>query len=409
MVLVSELSSDAKVNVAERPTLKKIAYEGNLDRRRTAELHNILYGHGPGNGTMLILPFDHLVGGGMGHTLSWERCADPRAIIELANRGNFSALALSIGQAEKYQNLIRPDLPLIIKVDGHFLAGKEVSYPTHSVMSSVERAIRAGANAIGCFISVGNEKTGQDVERISKIIDAAHQHGKPVFLWAYAQGPWPDAMGADSLFWCAQCVSVAESLGADVVKQKFPMPVKGEKLKTYRESLWGIEKEGKLNVSFLKSRMPGVDQLLALEPEDPENVSFELNVKRLSFMSKVAPNILKGLSGGPKGGEEELLNITKEIMSAGLEGQIVGRNLWGRPIDEALGLNKKMVDIISEEQYHRKLKEPRFSGEYKRRRIGKMAKLYLLRHGEVENNVKNIFGGDTELTEKGIEQAREMA
>lgn len=364
MVLISELSSDAKVNVGERPTLQRISYEGNLGRQKTAELYNIFYRNGPGNGTILILPFDHLVGTGIGHTLSGERCADPRAVIELSNRGNFSALALSIGQAEKYQNLIKPDLPLIIKVDGHFLAGKEVKYPRHATMSSVERAIRAGANAIGCFISIGNEKTGEDVARISEIIDVAHQYGKPVFLWVNAQGPWPEIMGSDSLFWCAQGISVAESLGADVVKQKFPKPLKGEKLKAYRENLLGIEKEGKFETSFLKSRMPEIDQLLELEPEDPDFVSPELNVKRLSFMSKVAPNILKGISGGPKGSEKELLNTTKEIMSSGIEGQIAGRNLWGRPINEALELNKKIVEIMSEKQYHRELTEPRFSGKY---------------------------------------------
>jgi len=364
MVLIKELSSDAKLNVAERPTLQKISYEGNLGRRITTELYNILYHNGPGNGTMLILPFDHLFGTGVGHTLSWDQCADPRAVIELANRGNFSALALSIGQAEKYQNLIRSDLPLIIKVDGSFLTGIEVKNPTHSAMSSVERAIKAGANAIGCFISIGNEKTEQDVVRVSKIIEEAHQHGKPVFLWAYAQGLMPEEMGADSLFWCAQCVSVAESLGADVVKQKFPVPIKGEKLQAYKKNLLGIEKEGIFQPSFLKSRMSEVDQLLELEPEDPDNVSFELNVKRLSFMSKVAPNLLKGISGGPKGSEEKLLNTTKAIMSSGIEGQIAGRNLWSRPMSEALELNKKMTDIMSEKQYHRKLTEPRFSGNY---------------------------------------------
>jgi len=38
-----------------------------------------------------------------------------------------------------------------------------------------------------------------------------------------------------------------------------------------------------------------------------------------------------------------------------------------------------------------------------------MTRIYLIRHGEVENNVKDIFGGDSELTERGREQAREIA
>ena len=96
-------------NVQKRPTLETIASEGNLGRPRMAELYRMFYVNGPGHGTMLSLPFDQLVEHGVGHTFKWARSADPRAIIELGNRGCFSALALSIGQAEKYQNLIRPD------------------------------------------------------------------------------------------------------------------------------------------------------------------------------------------------------------------------------------------------------------------------------------------------------------
>ncbi len=361
MVLISNLSSNAKINVAKRPNLERINYEGNIGRARISELYNMLYQHGPGNGTLLILPFDHLVGDGIGHILTSEECANSKAVIELANQGNFSALALSIGQAETYQNLIRPDLPLIIKVDGRFLSGAEVKSQGHYLISSVERAIKAGANAIGCLVSLGNENTEKSMANVSMIIDTAHQYGKPVVLWAYAHGPWPEAMGADSLFWCAQGISAAESLGADIVKQKFPVPVKREKIKAYKESLLGVREDEKLKTSFLKSKMPNIDDLLKLEPEDPDNVSYELSVRRLSFLSGVGPNILKGISGGAKGTEEDLLNTTRMIMDSGLEGQMIGRNFWSRPINEALDLNKKISLIMSEKSYHRKLVEPRFN------------------------------------------------
>ena len=188
MPLLENLSGDSKVNVANRPTLETMAQEANWGRPRTSELYSMFYGNGPGYGTMLSLPFDQLVEHGVGHTLKWERSGDPRSVIELGNKGIFSALALSIGQAEKYQNLIRPDLPLIIKVDGHFLVGKEVPYPRHSVMSTVERACDAGANAIGYTFYIGGEETEQDVERVAEITDVSHQCGKPVFMWAYARG-----------------------------------------------------------------------------------------------------------------------------------------------------------------------------------------------------------------------------
>lgn len=360
MVLIKDLSSDAKTNAAKRPTLEKIAYEGNIGRARMAELYNMFYTHGPGNGTMLSLPFDQLVEHGVGHMLKWERAADPRAVIELANRGCFSALALSIGQAEKYQNLIKPDLPLIVKVDGHFLIGKEVPYARHSTMSTVGRAIDAGANAIGCTLYVGGEEMEQDMERVAEIVEKAHKNKKPVFMWAYARGPLPEKMGEDSLYWCAQGISAGESMGVDVVKQKFPMPAK--KIEEYYKNLREIEgKKG-----YLQSKMPEVNELLELEPKNPKDVSHELNVRRLNFMSEVAPNTLKIISGGPKAKdpEKELTETTKAVMDAGCEGRIVGRNFWGIPIEDALKLNAKIVEFMRQPVYERKLTEPRFTGKY---------------------------------------------
>jgi len=360
MPLLKDLHTDPKENVARRPTLETIAREGNLGRVRTAELYNMFYAHGPGQGTMLSLPFDQLVEHGIGHTLKWERAADPRAVIELANRGNFSALALSIGQAEKYQNLIRPDLPLIIKVDGHFLVGKEVPYPRHSNMATVERAVAAGANAIGFTFYIGSEETEIDVERVAELTEAAHRYGKPVFMWAYARGPLPEKMGADSLYWCAQGISAGESVGVDVVKQKYPAPAKDKELYTKYLS----EVEGKKGYFYAK--MPEVAGLLELEPDDPGNISYELHVKRLNFLAQVAPNTLKILSGGPKfkDPQKDLVETTRAVMDSGNEGRIVGRNLWGRPIEEALELNKVIVDLMRNEKYKRQLTESRFTGKY---------------------------------------------
>lgn len=360
MPTLKDLGADAQANVSNRPTLESIAREGNMGRARTAELYAMFYTHGPGHGTMLSLPFDQLVEHGVGHTLKWERSGDPRAVIELGNRANFSALALSIGQAEKYQNLIRPDLPLIVKVDGHFLVGKEVPYARHSTMSTVERAVAAGANAIGFTFYIGGEETERDVERVAEIVDISHHLQKPVFMWAYARGPLPEAMGADSLYWCAQGISAAESLGVDVVKQKYPTPAKN--MAEYAECLSATsEKKG-----YFYSRMPEVEALLELEPADAAQVPHELEVKRLNFMARVAPNTLKIMSGGPRAvdPQRDLIETTLKVMDSGNEGRIVGRNLWGRPIEEALELTEQIIGIMQQKKYERQLTESRFTRKY---------------------------------------------
>ena len=350
MVLIEQLKADASANVTARATLQQIAEAGSIGRPRLAELYRMFYTHGPGGGTMLSLPFDQLVEHGVGHMLKWERSADPRAVIELANRGVFSALVLSIGQAEKYQRLIRPDLPLIVKVDGHFLVGPEVDYPRHSTMATVDRAVTAGANAVGFTFYFGGEQTEQDVERVGAITQRAHELGKPVFMWAYARGPLPSQMGTDSLYWCAQGISAAESIGVDVVKQKFPVRVKDPA--AYRKQLQATNGQK----GYFYNKMPEVDRLLELEPEDPDAWDHALHVRRLSFMAAAAPHTLKIISGGPKTSDpkKDLIETTRAVLDGGCEGRIVGRQLWGRPLEEALELNRQLVEVMRESVYQRK-------------------------------------------------------
>ncbi|GAI09043.1 unnamed protein product, partial [marine sediment metagenome] len=88
-----------------------------------------------------------------------------------------------------------------------------------------------------CFFEL---KTGEDVERIGKVRDEAHHNGLALVLWSYPRGPVPDPTKKDSLLWCHYAVSAAESLGADIVKTKFPSVVEPKKRENYEGF---IEKE----------------------------------------------------------------------------------------------------------------------------------------------------------------------
>ncbi len=188
MVLVKDLSSDAKTNVSKRPTLEKISRSGAMPRTRFRRLYSMLYEHGPGNGTFLTLPFDQLIEHGPGHQFKWARSAETDAVIELANRGSFSALVLSIGQAEKYQQDIG-NVPLIVKVDGHvYLSEKMHGYhPRPVTMASIERAAKV-ADAIGIAWYPGDIETGEDFQRIGEDIEKAHELELPVVLWGVYAG-----------------------------------------------------------------------------------------------------------------------------------------------------------------------------------------------------------------------------
>ena len=373
---IKKLSTDVRENVAKRPTIEKIAADQGMGRAMFNKLYRILYEAGPGNGTFLSLPFDQRVEHGVGHQFKWERSAQLESVIELSNRGIFSALVLSMGESEKVQNLISPKVPLIIKVDGHFYVGGGdlLDYDRQTNIGNVRRAYNAGADAVGLTFYVGNKQMVQEVERIQEIVDASHDLRLPVVIWAYARGPLPNSVGVDNLYWCHNAVSFAQTMGADIIKTKYPAPAKDIKL--YEQMLFGekgaegFKKGEKGKAGFVEGKMKeGAWAYWALEqPADPEKgFSYEEHVRRMAVLMKAADRAIVVVSGGPKlGGDakKELIDTTTAVMDAGAEGRIVGRNFWGRPIEETLELNKALADAMADPKYTRALKADRFTLDY---------------------------------------------
>ncbi len=332
-----------------------------------ANLYRMFYLHGPGAGTFLGLPFDQLVEHGPAHGFKWEHCAEPKSIIELANRGKFSALVLSVGQAQKYQHDIDHDVPLIVKLDGHFCTGKtnEANYPRHTMFGSIEDALRVGACAVGLSFYLGSEQTGEDVERVAKIREMAHNNGLPLVLWSYPRGPLFDAIGADSLFACHYAVSAAESLGADVVKTKFPSVVKPKHREEYEKF---IKEE-------YSKKIPEAVRYLELEPEKKDLAGYEKKMKeeekepnfdslfaqaqhieRARIVVGAATRTFVIFSGGlkiEKNPEDALVESTEIVMEADAEGRIIGRNFWGIPVEDGLKYAQTVAEVMKKSKYKR--------------------------------------------------------
>jgi len=332
-----------------------------------ANLYRMFYLHGPGAGTFLGLPFDQLVEHGPAHGFKWDRCAEPRSIIELANRGRFSALVLSVCLAQKYQHDFDHDIPLIVKLDGHFCIGKAngANYPRHTMFGSIEDALKVGATAVGLSFYLGSEQTGEDVERVAKIREEAHNNGLPLVLWSYPRGSLFDAIGADSLFACHYAVSAAESLGADVVKIKFPSVVKPKQRDEYKKF---IKEE-------YSKKIPEAVRYLELEPDKEEFADYEKKMKeenkepnfdslfdrarhieRAKIVVGAATRTFVIFSGGlriEENPEDALVESTEIIMAADAEGRIVGRNFWGVPIEESLKYAEAVAKVMKRNKYKR--------------------------------------------------------
>ncbi len=340
-----------------RPRLDALSH---LGRGRLEKLHRMLYQNGPGHGTFLSLPFDQLVEHGAIHTFKWQKknlknaaktgrgAADPRTVIELANRGRFSAVVLHPGIVEKYQDLLNLKIPIIYKIDGHMTIPQNPHIP--ATVGSVTEALKLGATAVGMSFYAGSAMTGEDMERVGSIIREAHLFGLPAVVWAYARGPGVGEMGADSLYWVHYACAVAESLGADVIKTKFPEPAKGDKRKAYFSYLKQLGK-----------KMTEAHEYLKLEPRDDEDLSERQHLHRMKLVVESVPRSFIIVSGGPRIESDPartLATTTRVIMNAGAEGRIIGRNFWGVPIDEGLRLAQLVAGIMQERQYHRPLQSP---------------------------------------------------
>jgi len=339
-------------NIAGRPKLDRLTH---LGRGRLEKLYRMLYQNGPGNGSFLSLPFDQLIEHGASHTFKWKKkdltnvaltgrgSADPRTVIELANKGNFSAIVLHPGIMDKYQDLLGLNIPLIYKVDGHMTIPQNPAIP--STLGSVEDALRLGAAAVGMSFYPGSEMTREDMERTSSVIEGAHVYGLPAVVWAYARGPGVDEMGADSLYWVHYACVVAESLGADIIKTKFPAPVKEEKRDAY--------------ISFLKKtakKTSEAQKYIELEPEKEGKLAEGQHTKRMKMVVDAVPRSFVVVSGGPQIKEDPgkaLATTTRIVMNSGAEGRIIGRNFWGVPVEEGLEYARIVAKIMKEPQYHR--------------------------------------------------------
>ena len=292
-----------------RPPLNRIG----LSPGKRARLHHLLYEHGPGGGTLLILPIDQGLEHGPVDFFVNPAALDPQYQYELAREGNFSAIALHIGLAEKYHHEFAGEVPLILKING-----KTGIPPDNQAFSgltgTVEDAVRLGADAVGYTVYVGSPAQDRDFAQLSQVRAEADRFGMPLIVWAYPRGEAVAKKGGrDSLYAIDYAARVALELGADVVKVNYPV---------------ASEKD---------ADSPAPYSTLHLSPDD----AFRKVVQS-------AGRALVLVSGGEKVGDEDLLKKVRSSMDAGATGIIFGRNLWQRPREEALRMTRELHAIFRE-------------------------------------------------------------
>jgi len=283
--------------------------ELGLSTGKKARLHRILYQHGVKNGTAMFLPYDQGLEHGPRDFFDNPASGDPRYIIKLAVEGGFNGVAIQIGTAEKFFWDYAGEVPLLLKLNGRTEL-PPADAPRSPLNADVEDAVRLGADAVGYTLYVGSAQQEADFEALAQVRRDAHRLGLPLVVWSYPRGSSVDKKGGkNSLYAVDYAARTAAELGADIVKVNFPEPKATEGVhKTYAEPV---------------SEQEAVNAVVR---------------------SAVRTPVL--LSGGERGGDEEVLDKARMAMEAGALGLIFGRNVWQREHDESLRFVARLRELL---------------------------------------------------------------
>jgi class I fructose-bisphosphate aldolase len=295
---------------AVRPSLDEIG----LSPGKRVRLTRMMYEHGPGGGTLMVLPIDQGLEHGPIDFFPNPDSLDPEYEFKLALEGKFSAIALHIGLASKFMSKYAGRVPLILKINGKTTIPSDAQ-AFSPLTATVEDAVRLGADAVGYTLYLGSPAQDRDIAQAMQVRADCDKYGMPLIVWSYPRGEAIGKKGGkESLYAIEYAARVAQEIGADVVKVNYP--VAGDK-----------DKE-------------------APAPYNSMNLSADEMFRRVV---KCAGHTLVMVSGGEKMGDEELLKKVRTTLEAGATGIIFGRNLWQRKHDEALAMMRKIHEIFREQ------------------------------------------------------------
>ena len=294
-------------SVTEQQSLLSTLAPGKRTR-----LRRLLFEFGPGNGTLMLLPIDQGIEHGPRDFFPNPASKDPEYQFRLAAEAGYSALACQIGMAEKYYPDYAGQVPLILKVNGKTdVPPSDDAFSTTN--SSVEDAVRLGADAVGYTLYVGSPRQDHDLLQLRQVRQDCDRYGMPLVIWAYPRGAALDAKGGQSTFYAIDYAArMAMEMGADVVKLNMP----------------------KID--------PEKDKLTPA-PYNEMEVSQEEAIRQCV---ESAGRALVVLSGGSKIDDEKVLEQTRFVMQAGGSGVIYGRNVWQREWSEALEIIEQIKESL---------------------------------------------------------------
>jgi fructose-bisphosphate aldolase, class I len=277
---------------------------------KRVRLWRMLYGHGVRNGTLAVLPLDQGLEHGPSDFFPNPEALDTDFQFRLAAFGEYSAIALGVGLAEKYMKEYCGRVPLILKLNGKTNIADDGD-AVSPLSASVEDAVRLGADAVGFTLYVGSPREDVGIRDLQKVRQDCERLGMPLVMWAYPRGRAINARGGKGTLYAQDYAArVAEELGADVVKLHEPEEDNERCPEPYRS---------------LKEDAPA----------------------RLRRVVRSAGRVMVLFSGGVKqDNDAAVLRKVALYMDAGATGVMFGRNMWLRTFEQAAALTRQVHRIL---------------------------------------------------------------
>ncbi len=288
----------------------------DLSIGKRTRLYELLYKSGPANGTMMFLPIDQGLEHGPRDFFPNPASADPDFELKLAIDGNYTGIVYQIGIAQKYMYKFAGQVPLVLKLNGKTEIPTD-NAPLSPLLAGVEDAVRLGAKAIGYTLYVGSARQDEDFKQFAAVRKEAEAAGMPIIVWSYPRGEFVDGKGGkDSFYAIDYAIRVAAELGSDVIKVNLP------------KTGIATEKLGKMPKEYVEVN------------------SSMSNEQAAAAVVRSAGRSLVLFSGGEKNDDADLINKAKLAMDSGATGLIFGRNMWQRPMDQALDMSLKLHELM---------------------------------------------------------------
>lgn len=261
-------------------------------------------------GRTIILPYDQGLEHGPRDFFNARHAENPLHIIDLAKKGHYNAVALHVGNARRYFKDMYNQVPLVLKVNGKTEIPSDED-PLSPITATIDEALQVSAIAVGYTLYIGSSRQDEDFEQFTYVREEAHKAGLPVIVWSYPRGREIEEKGGkNSLYAIEYAARVASELGADVIKVNVPSLKKNPSIPApYRD----------------------------FETDLPEAV------KRVIGAAAGVPVIF---AGGEMVSDDDLLQKASLCIRAGGSGFIFGRNIWQRPVDQALDITRKLREVI---------------------------------------------------------------